>query len=81
MNLIDEELIKLDNIMIKYISALKVLETQIEIINDDFKYIIENNKDIESLDISNCDNLINHNPIFLQIFQYTLCPQPPLPKE
>ena len=39
MNLIDEELIKLDNVMIKYISALKVLETQIEIINDDFKYI------------------------------------------
>ena len=39
MNLIDEELVKLDNIMIKYISALKVLETQIEIINDDFKYI------------------------------------------
>ena len=34
-----QELEKLDNIMIKYISALKILETQIEIINDDFKYI------------------------------------------
>ena len=39
MNTIDEELRKLDNVMIKYISALKVLETQLEIINDDFKYI------------------------------------------
>lgn len=39
MNTIDKELSKLDNVMIKYISALKVLETQLEIINDDFKYI------------------------------------------
>ncbi|MDE5889308.1 MAG: GTP pyrophosphokinase family protein [Bacilli bacterium] len=39
MDAINEELIKLDNIMIKYISALKVLETQLEIINDDFRYI------------------------------------------
>lgn len=39
MNILDEELVKLDNVMIKYISALKVLETQLEIINDDFKYI------------------------------------------
>lgn len=39
MNTIDEELEKLDNVMIKYISALKVLETQLQIINDDFKYI------------------------------------------
>jgi len=36
---IEESLFKLDNIMIKYISALKVLETQLQIINDDFKYI------------------------------------------
>ena len=39
MKNIDNELKKLDTIMIKYISALKVLETQLEIINDDFKYI------------------------------------------
>lgn len=39
MNIVENELAKLDNIMIKYISALKVLETQLEIINDDFKYI------------------------------------------
>ena len=29
----------LDSIIIKYEAALKVLETQIEIINNDFKYI------------------------------------------
>lgn len=39
MDSIEENLYKLDNIMIKYISALKVLETQLQIINDDFKYI------------------------------------------
>ena len=39
MNTIEKELKKLDNVMIRYISALKVLETQLEIINDDFKYI------------------------------------------
>ncbi len=39
MDSIEESLFKLDNIMIKYISALKVLETQLQIINDDFKYI------------------------------------------
>ena len=35
------ELEKLNTIMIKYISALKVLETQLDIISDDFKYIKE----------------------------------------
>ena len=30
---------ELDDLMIKYNSALKVIETQLEIINDDFKYI------------------------------------------
>ena len=39
MKNIDEELDKLNNVMIKYVSALKVLETQLQIINDDFKYI------------------------------------------
>lgn len=39
MEAINQELEKLDNIMIKYISALKILETQLQIINDDFKYI------------------------------------------
>ena len=38
-----KELEKLNTIMIKYISALKVLETQLEIISDDFKYIKEYN--------------------------------------
>ncbi len=37
------ELEKLNTIMIKYISALKVLETQLDIISDDFKYIKEYN--------------------------------------
>ncbi len=35
----NDEIEQLNRIMIKYISALKVLETQIEIINDDFQYI------------------------------------------
>lgn len=35
----NEEMEQLNRIMIKYIAALKVLETQIEIINDDFQYI------------------------------------------
>ncbi len=35
----NEEMEQLNHIMIKYIAALKVLETQIEIINDDFQYI------------------------------------------
>lgn len=43
MNDIETELQKLDNVMIKYMSALKVLETQLQIINDDFKYIIKYN--------------------------------------
>ena len=38
-----EELEKLNTIMIKYISALKVLETQLDIISDDFKYIKDYN--------------------------------------
>lgn len=38
-----DELEKLNTIMIKYISALKVLETQLDIISDDFKYIKEYN--------------------------------------
>ena len=37
MNTIEKELKKLDNVMIKYISALKVLETQLEIINEELK--------------------------------------------
>lgn len=39
MNNLTEQLNTLDNIMIKYLSALKVLETQLQIINDDFKYL------------------------------------------
>ena len=35
----NDEIEQLNRIMIKYIAALKVLETQIEIINDDFQYI------------------------------------------
>ncbi len=35
----NSEIEELNHIMIKYIAALKVLETQIEIINDDFQYI------------------------------------------
>ena len=60
MNNINEELEKLDNVMIKYISALKVLETQIEIINDDFKYIKKYNP-IEHIKtrIKNADSIIN----------------------
>ena len=38
-----EEIEKLNIIMIKYISALKVLETQLDIISDDFKYIKDYN--------------------------------------
>ena len=34
----DDEIMKLNSEMIKYTSALKVLETQLEIINDTFKY-------------------------------------------
>lgn len=54
------ELEKLDNIMIKYISALKILETQIEIINDDFKYIKKYNP-IEHVKtrIKTSDSIIN----------------------
>ena len=60
MNTIDSELEKLDNIMIKYISALKVLETQLEIINDDFKYIKKYNP-IEHIKtrIKNADSILN----------------------
>ena len=60
MNNIDSELKKLDNIMIKYISALKVLETQLEIINDDFKYIKKYNP-IEHIKtrIKSADSIIN----------------------
>lgn len=39
MNKISQDLINFDDEMIKYISALKVLETQLEIINDSFTYI------------------------------------------
>lgn len=55
-----QELEKLDNIMIKYISALKILETQIEIINDDFKYIKKYNP-IEHVKtrIKTADSIIN----------------------
>lgn len=38
MNKVSQELINFDNEMIKYVSALKILETQLEIINDNFKY-------------------------------------------
>lgn len=57
---LEEELNKLDNIMIKYISALKVLETQLEIINDDFKYIKKYNP-IEHIKtrIKSADSIIN----------------------
>lgn len=60
MNTIDDELKKLDNVMIKYISALKVLETQLEIINDDFKYIKKYNP-IEHIKtrIKSADSIIN----------------------
>lgn len=60
MNTIEEELKKLDNVMIKYISALKVLETQLEIINDDFKYIKKYNP-IEHIKtrIKNADSILN----------------------
>lgn len=39
MNKVSQDLINFDNEMIKYLSALKILETQLEIINDNFKYI------------------------------------------
>ena len=60
MNTIDKELKKLDNVMIKYISALKVLETQLQIINDDFKYIKKYNP-IEHIKtrIKSADSIIN----------------------
>lgn len=60
MNNIEEELKKLDDIMIKYISALKVLETQLQIINDDFKYIKQYNP-IEHIKtrIKSADSIIN----------------------
>lgn len=60
MKSIEEELSKLDNIMIKYISALKVLETQFEIISDDFKYIKKYNP-IEHIKtrIKSADSIIN----------------------
>lgn len=60
LNNIDSEIEKLDNIMIKYISALKVLETQLEIINDDFKYIKKYNP-IEHIKtrIKSADSIIN----------------------
>lgn len=60
MNTIEKELKKLDNVMIRYISALKVLETQLEIINDDFKYIKKYNP-IEHIKtrIKSADSIIN----------------------
>ena len=60
MNTIDKEIEKLDKVMIKYISALKVLETQLEIINDDFKYIKKYNP-IEHIKtrIKSADSIIN----------------------
>ena len=60
MKSIENELNKLDTIMIKYISALKVLETQLEIINDDFKYIKKYNP-IEHIKtrIKSADSIIN----------------------
>ena len=60
MEKIDDELQKLDNLMIKYISALKVLETQLQIINDDFKYIKKYNP-IEHIKtrIKSADSIIN----------------------
>lgn len=60
MNSLEEELIKLDNIMIKYISALKVLETQLQIINDDYKYLRKYNP-IEHIKtrIKSADSIVN----------------------
>lgn len=60
MYTLDNELKILDNIMIKYISALKVLETQLEIINDDFKYIKKYNP-IEHIKtrIKSADSIVN----------------------
>lgn len=64
MNTIEKELKKLDNVMIRYISALKVLETQLEIINDDFSYI-KNYNPIEHIKtrIKSADSIIKklHN--------------------
>ena len=50
----------LDNIMIQYIAALKVLETQLQIINDDFKYIKKYNP-IEHIKtrIKSAESIIN----------------------
>lgn len=55
-----EQLLKLDDIMIKYISALKILETQLEIINNDYKYI-KNYNPIEHIKsrIKDSDSIIN----------------------
>lgn len=71
MNTIDEELKKLDNVMIKYISALKVLETQLEIINDDFKYIKKYNP-IEHIKtrIKSADSIINK--LYKENLEFTL---------
>ncbi len=43
MNNYEKNIEKLNTVMIKYIAALKVLETQLDIISDDFKYIKEYN--------------------------------------
>ena len=43
MNNYEKNIEELNTIMIKYIAALKVLETQLDIISDDFKYIKEYN--------------------------------------
>lgn len=55
-----EEIEKLNIIMIKFIAALKVLETQLDIISDDFKYIKEYNP-IEHIKtrIKTADSIIN----------------------
>lgn len=60
MNNVSEELMMLDNIMIQYIAALKVLETQLQIINDDFKYIKKYNP-IEHIKtrIKSAESIIN----------------------
>ena len=60
MNNDSNEIMMLDSIMIQYISALKVLETQLQIINDDFKYIKKYNP-IEHIKtrIKSADSIIN----------------------
>ena len=60
MNNDSNEIMMLDSIMIQYISALKVLETQLQIINDDFKYIKKYNP-IEHINtrIKSADSIIN----------------------